>query len=74
MGGTPPPKLVLWNDAAWEYVPQLQDTGKGIIVIVKRPNVAVSPPYLLSLLLPVIVGIYLFWRYKYESKKSKRSK
>ncbi len=71
MGGTPPPKLVLWNDAAWEYVPQLQDTGKGIIVIVKKPTVAVSPPYLLSLLLPVVVGIYLFWRHKYESKKSK---
>ncbi len=68
LGGVPAPKLTLWNSATWEYVPQLQDTGKGVVVIVKKPGAVINPSYLLSFILPVVVGTYLYWRREYEAK------
>ncbi len=72
LGGSPTPKLVLWNDALWEFVPQLQEGGKSLIVIVQKtePHLPLQE-ILLASVLPIIVGAYVYWRIKLE-KGSKR--
>jgi len=73
LGGTPPPKVVLWNSALWEFVPQLQEGGKSLIVIIERTE----PSFPASLVMiaaipPIVVGAYLFWRIKLEGRKKRK--
>lgn len=68
MGGNVAPKVVLWNHALWEFVPQLQRDGKSLLVIVKRAGVHVTPQLLLlASIPPIVVGAYIFWRIRRES-------
>ncbi len=68
LGGKPAPKVIIWNDALWEFVPQLQENGKSLVVIVQKTEPYVPPQLiLLAVVPPVIVGAYLFWRFRMES-------
>ncbi len=70
LGGNPAPKVIIWNDALWEFVPQLQENGKSLVVIVQRAEPFIPPQLiLLAVVPPIIVGAYLFWRFKMESSR-----
>ncbi len=70
LGGNPAPKVVIWNDALWEFVPQLQENGKSLVVIIQKAEPYVPPQLiLLAVVPPVIVGAYLFWRFRMEKSK-----
>ncbi len=75
LGGSPTPKLVLWNDALWEFVPQLQESGKSLIVIIQKtePHFPLQE-ILLASIPPIIVGAYVYWRIKFERERKGRSK
>ncbi len=74
LGGNPAPKVVIWNDALWEFVPQLQENGKSLVVIVQKAEPYVPPQLiLLAVVPPVIVGAYLFWRFKMEKSERRSS-
>lgn len=75
LGGSPAPKVIVWNDALWEFVPQLQENGKSLVVIIQRAEAYVPPQLiLLAAIPPIIVGAYLFWRFQIEEKGTKGSK
>jgi hypothetical protein len=73
MGGNLAPKVIVWNNALWEFVPQLQKDGKSLTIIVKRSEIYVTPQLvLLASLPPVVVGAYIFWRIRGESLRTRR--
>ncbi|MCC6028686.1 MAG: hypothetical protein LM591_00830 [Candidatus Korarchaeum sp.] len=73
MGGNLAPKVIVWNNALWEFVPQLQKDGKSLTIIVKRSEIYVTPQLvLLASLPPVVVGAYIFWRIRGESSRTRR--
>ncbi len=73
LGGSPTPKLVLWNDALWEFVPQLQEGEKSLVVIVQKtePHFPVQE-ILLASIPPIIVGAYIYWRIKLEKDRERK--
>ncbi|MCS7102916.1 MAG: hypothetical protein NZ992_03435 [Candidatus Korarchaeum sp.] len=72
MGANIAPKVILWNNALWEFVPQLQKDGKSLTVVVKRAEVYVTPQLiLLASIPPIVVGSYIFWRIRSGSLKVK---
>lgn len=72
MGANVAPKVVLWNNALWEFVPQLQKDGKSLTVIVKRAEVYVTLQLvLLASIPPIVVGSYIFWRMRSGSPRFK---
>ena len=72
LGGNPAPKVILWNNALWEFVPQLQENGKSLVIIIQRVEPHVAPQVvLLAVVPPIIVGAYLFWRFRSEEGRKK---
>ncbi len=72
MGGNLAPKVIVWNNALWEFVPQLQKDGKSLTIIVKRSEIYVTPQIvLLASLPPIVVGAYIFWRIRGESLRAR---
>lgn len=70
LGGSPAPKVIVWNNALWEFIPQLQEDGKSLVIIIQRAETYVPPQLiLLAAVPPIIVGAYLFWRLNMERKK-----
>ncbi|MEM0017345.1 MAG: hypothetical protein QXO55_01330 [Candidatus Korarchaeum sp.] len=70
MGANLAPKVILWNNALWEFVPQLQKDGKSLTIVVKRAEVYITPQLiLLASIPPIVVGSYIFWRVRSGSSK-----
>jgi len=71
MGANVAPKVILWNDALWEFVPQLQKDGKSLTIVVKRAEVYMTPQLaLLASIPPIVVGAYIFWRMRGETPRA----
>lgn len=70
MGANVAPKVILWNSALWEFVPQLQEDGKSLTIVLKRAEVYVTLQLmLLASIPPIVVGSYIFWRMRREPSK-----
>ena len=72
MGANVAPRVIIWNNALWEFVPQLQRDGKSLTIVVKRAEIYVTPQLiLLASVPPIVVGAYIFWRLRGESPKAR---